>query len=56
MSEIKIKTSELNEICEIAKMLMTNNIFKQDDFINKCAFTILQKAQAPLQESDPQNV
>ena len=48
---VKIKASDLNSICEIAKKLLRKvGKHKQE------AFHILQLAQQPLQERDPQNL
>ncbi len=51
--KVKIKTSELNAICEIAKSLM--KFANGDSVIENRAYNILLKAQKPLQELDPQN-
>ena len=50
MEYVKIKESELNQICELAKKLLCKvGKHKQE------AFHILQIAKQPLQEKDPQN-
>lgn len=51
---VKIKASDLNSICEIAKSLM--KFANGDSVIESRAYNILTKAQQPLQERDPQNL
>ena len=53
MKYVKIKTSELNEICELAKRLI--KVANGDSAVEDKAYNILLLSQSPLQERDPQN-